>query len=862
MSFDRDAVLATLKASVSGSLKFIPLADDLGVRKQDHHRLRKLLARMVAEHVLVAQKDAWGLPGGAAARETSVTRPPTALPWGRPASVDRGPPAPRPASARGKVVPSRTTARARGDGKAPAEEGAGAGTGTATAMGMEAKAGRVLGEAGSPYVAGRISVHPAGYGFVVLEDGDDVFVPAKYRGNSLDGDRVVLYTWDGYKGTEGRVEEVVARGRAKLTGTIESAGRSVWLLPDDPRIAADFGRVILEGGAPHDAVGHAVVAEIVRYPTEATRELAARVTRVLGAPDDPRTEIEKILACADIPREFPAEAAAQAEATPHEVGAADLADRIDLRLRPFVSIDPEDARDFDDAVCIEDGPHGGPRVWVAVADVSHYVRSGDPLDRESTIRGVSVYLPDRVIPMLPFALSSGICSLNPNVDRLAMVVRLDYRDDGTVVDTSFAAAVIRSHARLDYPGVAAALAGDFRGRREEYRPWAATLARLDRLAQTLRARRRARGALDLDLPEPKVLLDADDPLLVRDVVRQKANEDVKQAYELVEEFMIAANEAVGAYFRARGVGAVWRIHAPPLRARVEDLARVLAAYGIAIDPGLALTPLGMKAALDKITGASAQRTDGSPHPAARSLSFLILRSLKQAVWSTNPIGHFGLASTDYLHFTSPIRRYPDVLVHRLLKHQLHLEGQASGGGHSAAPPLREKLEELASASSAHERRAMEAEREAVSMYRAYLVRSQVGERFQATVSGVTSFGVFIEIDQPFIEGLIKLEALGNDFFEFDEVGMRLRGRRTGLTISLGDRVTVELINVSVPRRRIDFQLIAIDSAQEVGPAAPRSPSGRSRQGDAPRSPRATGRPAPRDRGGGGKPRPKVTRKRR
>jgi len=289
-------------------------------------------------------------------------------------------------------------------------------------------------------------------------------VPAKYRGNSLDGDRVVVVTWEGYKGTEGRVEAVVARGRARLTGTLRRGGRLVWLEPDDPRIAADHGRVTIDGTEIGDD-GQAVVAEITRYPTAPGGELAARVVKVLGDPDDPRTEIEKILAIAAIPLEFPDDALAQAKATPQELRADDLADRIDLRDRRFCTIDPETARDFDDALCIEDGPHGGPRVWVAVADVSHYVRWADALDREASVRGVSVYLPDRVIPMLPHQLSAGICSLNPLVDRCAMVVRLDYTDAGDIVDTGYAAAAIRSKARLDYPGVAAALEGDFRGRR-------------------------------------------------------------------------------------------------------------------------------------------------------------------------------------------------------------------------------------------------------------------------------------------------------------------------------------------------------------------------------------------------------------
>ncbi|MCA9677160.1 MAG: VacB/RNase II family 3'-5' exoribonuclease, partial [Myxococcales bacterium] len=642
---------------------------------------------------------------------------------------------------------------------------------------------------------GRITVHPAGYGFVAFEEGD-VFVPAKYRGESLDGDRVVVETWQGYKGTEGRVVEVVARGRARLTGTLAREGRHLYLLPDDPRIAADYGQVSLDGNVTGQ-VGDAVVVEITRYPTAATRQLAARIVKVLGDPEDPRTEIEKLIAVAAVPVEFPEDALAQARGISQELRPEDLADRIDLRDRRFCTIDPETARDFDDALCIEDGPHGGPRVWVAVADVSHYVRWDDALDQEAVLRGVSVYLPDRVIPMLPMELSSGICSLNANVDRCAMVVRLDYADDGTLVSRGFSAAVIHSKGRLDYPGVAAALRGDFRGRREIYRPWLGELERLDRLAKILRKRRRDRGALELDLPEPKVLLDADDPRLVRDVVRAKADPDVKEAYELVESFMIAANEAVGSFFRERGAPSVWRVHAPPNRERLETLAELLGAYGIALDVDDAVTPLGLKRALDRILEL----------PASRALSFLLLRSLKQAVWDTVPIGHFGLASGDYLHFTSPIRRYPDLLVHRLLKYHLHRDGHASGGGYAAAPPEVDRLNELASTSSGHERRAMEAEREAVSMYRAYLVRDQIGERFTGTVSAVTSFGAFVELDEPYVEGLIRNDSFGEST-SFDEVHMRLTARRSGRSITLGDTVTVEIADVSVSRRRIELRLVS------------------------------------------------------
>jgi ribonuclease R len=650
--------------------------------------------------------------------------------------------------------------------------------------------------ASEPVAVGRIHVHPAGYGFVEREDGHGtVFVPAKFRASALDGDRVRLATWEGYKGTEGRVEEVLDRGRAKLTGVVGTTGRALYLEPDDPRIATDFGRVMLADGAGGVRLGDCVVAEITEYPTASRPRLAARILRVLGPPDDPATEIEKIIACADIPTDFPVAVMAQAETTATEVSEVDLADRIDLRDREFLTIDPETARDFDDAVCIEKGPHG-PRVWVAVADVSHYVRPNDPLDREAAIRGVSVYLPERVIPMLPMQLSAGICSLNPGVDRCAMVVRLDYNAAGVVIETGFCAGVIRSRARLDYPGVAAALAGDFRGRREEYRVWADTLAELDRLAKQLRARRRDRGTLELEIPEPKVVLDADDPKLVRDVVRSKSSEGVKQAYQLVEEYMIAANEAVGGFFKSRHKTAVWRIHPPPKEERVHELAELLEGFGIAVDVDAARTPPGMRDVLAALDG----------KPAARALSFLVLRSLTQATYDIENVGHFGLASFEYVHFTSPIRRYPDLLVHRLLKYYLHREGQAAGGGGRYAPADDARLSELASASSSHERRAVEAEREAVALYRALLMREHLGEEFTAKVSGVTNFGVFVELDEPFVEGLIKMESLGDDRFDFDPIHMRISGQRTGFKIELGDEVVVELLDASVARRRVDFRL--------------------------------------------------------
>ena len=670
-----------------------------------------------------------------------------------------------------------------------------------------------IGPGGAAGPAGRIRVHPAGYAFVVREDGEvDVYVSAKNRGSALDGDRVRLLTWAGFKGTEGRVTEVIERGRAKITGTIMGSGRYTYLEPDDPRIAATGGQVALPDGPAGAKVGQAVVAEITRYPSKEGEPLEARVASVLGDPDDPRTEVAKILVCADITTEFAPDTLAAATRAPTEVRAEDLADRVDLRDREFLTIDPETARDFDDAVCVE-REEGKPwRLWVAIADVSHYVRPQSALDNEARARGCSVYLPDRAIPMLPTQLSAGICSLNPEVDRLAMVARLDLDERGEVVGRHLLAGVIRSRARLDYAGVAAALAGDFRGPRARYKPWEADLLRCKHLGDLMRARRMARGSLDFDIPEAAVILDEDDPRRVRDVRKAKPNADIKTAYRLVEEFMLAANEAVAARFRELELDTLWRVHAVPDPERIEAFTGLAEALGVPVSlGGQTITPKKVQAMLAEIAGS----------PSERALSYLLLRSLKQAVYDVVNVGHFGLAAPDYLHFTSPIRRYPDLIVHRLLKYQLHREGIASGLTAERAehekPPSRQALTQMAVDSSASERRAMTAEREVVDMYRAFLMRDRIGEEYDATISGVQAFGFFVEIQDPFIEGLVRVEALGDDFYEFEEDRFRLVGRRSGRAFSLGDEVRVRVESVSVARRKVEVGLISGGTIVLEGP---------------------------------------------
>jgi len=646
-------------------------------------------------------------------------------------------------------------------------------------------------------LTGRIKIHPAGYGFVVPDDkSEDVHVSARNRSVAMDGDTVEIEAWPGIRGIEGRVLRVLARGRAKITGQLARRGREQILIPDDPRIT---GQVSLRGPVLGGQDGIAVVAEIVRYPDVPDGPLEATVLKLLGDPDDPRTEVEKVLACADVEESFPAEVARIADGLPQEVLDSDRVDRADLRDIPFTTIDPETARDFDDAVAIEARPDGGTRLWIAVADVSHYVREGSPLDTEGKRRGCSIYLPSRAIPMLPEPLSARICSLVPEEDRLAMVVRIDYDRDVRVVGTDFCAAVIHSRARLDYPGVAAALAGDTRGKRKKYEPHLPALRAMDSLARQLKAQRTERGSLDFDIPEPFVELDHDDPRLVRDIRKSRRDPGERQAYSMIEEFMLAANEAVAASFQERGEDTVWRIHDAPDRSRLEEFAVLAERYGIAIDVDDARTPRGLGRVLARLRG----------HPAEKPLSFQILRSLKQATYDVVSIGHFGLASQAYLHFTSPIRRYPDVMVHRLLKSRLATQGKPAGGFKPAAEapvPDRQTLQKMAAESSFAERAAMEVEREVIDLYRAFFLRDRVGDVLEGVISGVTGFGFFVVVDQPFVEGLVRVDALSDDYYTYDETGSRLVGRRSGRSFALGDAVKVEVQSVSVVRRKIDFAL--------------------------------------------------------
>jgi ribonuclease R len=629
---------------------------------------------------------------------------------------------------------------------------------------------------------GVLTMSPRGFGFVMAAGRDDVYVRPEAIGGAMHGDRVFArVVGQTPRGAEGRIERVVARRNPRVAGVLRKRGKSAWMEPDDSRIR---GPIVL-ASAKGATDGAAAVARITRFPEVANENPEGELVEVLGVPGDPNVEVKKILVREQVEEEHPDAAVREAEAMAARLERARAEGRRDLRDVPLPTIDPEDARDHDDAIWVEKLGEGY-RAYVAIADVSEYVQPHSALDDEARTRGCTIYLPDRAIPMLPAALAADLCSLLPEQERLALAVIVDLDSDANVDRFEVVEARIRSQAMLTYGGVARTLgfteAGPVSPQAEAFKKG---LRVLDELARKLRRRRMNRGALDLDLPEARVVLDADTGMPV-DVARRAQDPGIKRAYSMVEELMLLANEVVARYLGQKRSPAIYRVHAKPDQKKLERLALVARKLGVEIDLD----------ALGEARGVSQWLAKIQKHPRRGVLEMLLLRSLKQAVYDVTNIGHFGLASEAYVHFTSPIRRYPDVEIHRAVKRLIR------GGKPDTSAAALEALASSATRSSARERAVMDIEREVVDLCRALLMRNRIGEILDGTVTGLTGTGAYVSLDAPYVDVLVRFEAMGPDRYEMGDDEISVVGARSGDVIALGDRMVVAIDDVAVLRRTV------------------------------------------------------------
>jgi ribonuclease R len=631
-------------------------------------------------------------------------------------------------------------------------------------------------------VVGRVKCHPDGYGFVIpeREGEEDIFIGPRNFKEAMHGDRVVARVESiRKKGREGKVIRILERGFHKVVGKFMKGKNYSYLIPDDERILQEI--FIPEGETKRAKPNQVVVAEITRYPTERARP-EGRITTILGYPDDPEIEPQIIIHKYDLPHRFSSAALREAKDLPLVPSSHEYADRVDLRGIPTFTIDGEKAKDFDDAVSIEEVRGGGMRLYVSISDVSHYVKEETALDEDAYVRGTSVYFPDRAISMFPSELSNEICCLHPKVDRLTMTVELKYNANGEREEVRFYPSVIRSDERLTYTIVKRLLLDEDAELKKKFRPILPTLEYMVDLSQRLRQKRIGKGALDFDLPEPEVLLNLQGE--TEDIIRAERN----LSHQIIEEFMIAANEGVAHFMEEQNLPFIYRIHEPPRGEAIDEFRRFISQLGYRMEKDSDHSPRDLQKVLSEVKG----------RPEEKVVNNILLRSMKWAKYSAQNLGHFGLASNAYTHFTSPIRRYPDLIVHRLLKRVLFKqEGKI----------LEEELVQKAEHLSRRERVAMEAEREILDRYRIRFMKEKVGEVFEGVISGVTAFGFFVELEDIFVEGLVRVTSLHDDYYHYHEKRYCLIGERTHQTFRIGDEVKVRLERVDVERRHIDFGLV-------------------------------------------------------
>lgn len=657
-------------------------------------------------------------------------------------------------------------------------------------------------------IAGRVIGHPDGFGFVKPDDGgDDVYLYPRQMRALFHNDRVVVrVTGRDQRGRlEGSLVEVLERNTRTVVGRFYQESGVGFVVPDNKRLAHD---III----PRDRIGEAkegqiVVAEITDQPTKRTQPIGF-IQQVLGDHMAPGMETDIAIRTHNLPVDWPQAVLEQIAELTEEVPEAAKQGRTDLRKVPLVTIDGADARDFDDAVYCERKPKGW-KLLVCIADVSAYVERGTALDAEGYTRGNSVYFPDRVVPMLPEVLSNGLCSLNPQVDRLCMACELYVNQEGQTTRSRFFPAVMRSHARLTYDQVAAMLVDGDSELSARYAELLPHLRELDALYRVLHGARAERGAIDFDTTETRFEFNEQGRIAaIHPLVRN-------DAHRIIEECMLAANVAAARLFERKKIPALYRIHETPKEEKLTDLREFLGELGLKLPGGAKPTAKDYAALLDSV----------KERPDRHLIQTVLLRSMQQAMYSSDNVGHFGLAYPAYTHFTSPIRRYPDLIVHRTIKHIL--DG-GTAADHDYSKP---DLQVIGEHCSGSERRADEATRDAESWLKAEFMQDKLGEEFDGTITSVNTFGVFVELDEIYVDGLVHITALDNDYYHFDPVGRRLTGERTGMVYRLGDRVRVQLAAVNLDERKIDFVMVRAPApAVEQEAPAKRSRSRRRRKG--------------------------------
>ena len=670
---------------------------------------------------------------------------------------------------------------------------------------------------------GRVEGHRDGHGFVVPDNGDAAIYLAPQEMRRVlhkDRVRVRVLRYDRKGRPEGRVLDILERRKAPIIGRLLHEGGQWLVAPEDSRYGQDI--LVPKNATANAAVGQVVSVELTE-PASLHSQPVGRVAEVLGEIDDSGMEIEIAVRKYEVPHLFSPETLAQAAALPEKLRPADRKQRVDLSDVALVTIDGEDARDFDDAVYAEPFKRGrgktafeGWRLLVAIADVSHYVKSGEPLDEDAYERATSVYFPRRVIPMLPEKLSNGLCSLNPEVERLSMVCDMLVDTEGRVEAYQFYPAVIRSHARLTYTDVAAVLANT---RGPEAKARAELVPHLLHLHEVYRAllkQRAKRGAVDFETTETQII--CDDNGRIEKIVPRTRNE----AHRLIEESMLAANVCAADFIATAEHASLYRVHEGPTPEKRVALQAMLRSLGVSASLSEEPTPGEIQAIAQAVQG----------RPDALQIHTLLLRSMQQAVYTVHNSGHFGLAYAAYTHFTSPIRRYPDLMVHRVIKAILagkryHLVANAKtrtpelrkGGKVARAPkPMSQEMalwEAAGGHCSANERRADEASKDVEAWLKCRYMREHLGEEFSGTVSNVAGFGLFVTLDGLYVEGLVHITELGGEYYRYDEARSELRGERTGIRYSVGTRVRVQVSRVDLDGRKIDFRIVREGEAERL-----------------------------------------------